>query len=88
MARNKQALRRTAQATADGYENFIARVGMQTPNQHSASTYLTVKAAGVWAGGIETPSVETPSEGSKFFGFDMDNEFISGFDVGAWGVLL
>ena len=38
--------------------------------------------------GIETPSVETPSEGSKFFGFDMDNEFISGFDVGAWGVLL
>lgn len=28
--------------------------------------YLTVKAAGVWAGGIETPSVETPSEGSKF----------------------
>ncbi|EOT3441054.1 hypothetical protein, partial [Escherichia coli] len=26
MARNKQALRRTAQATADGYENFIARV--------------------------------------------------------------
>lgn len=39
-------------------------------------------------GGIETPSVETPSEGSKFFGFDMDNEFISGFDVGAWGVLL
>ncbi|HIA3392872.1 TPA: DUF2612 domain-containing protein, partial [Escherichia coli] len=50
--------------------------------------YLTVKAAGVWAGGIETPSVETPSEGSKFFGFDMDNEFISGFDVGAWGVLL
>ncbi|ENV4672584.1 DUF1073 domain-containing protein [Escherichia coli] len=39
MARNKQALRRTVQATADGYENFIARVGMQTPNQHSASTY-------------------------------------------------
>ncbi|ENT3734040.1 hypothetical protein ACO687_004447, partial [Shigella flexneri] len=26
MARNKQALRRTVQATADGYENFIARV--------------------------------------------------------------
>ncbi|EPS4983319.1 hypothetical protein ACX6WO_004450, partial [Shigella flexneri] len=24
MARNKQALRRTVQATADGYENFIA----------------------------------------------------------------
>ncbi|ENY7076308.1 hypothetical protein ACO687_004291, partial [Shigella flexneri] len=26
MARNKQATRRTAQATADGYENFVARV--------------------------------------------------------------
>jgi hypothetical protein len=50
--------------------------------------YLTVKAAGVWAGDVETPSVETPSEGSKFFGFDMDNEYIGGFDVGAWGKLL
>lgn len=46
--------------------------------------YLTVKAAGVWAGDVETPSVETPSEGSKFFGFDMDNEYIAGFDDGAW----
>ncbi|EPT4022350.1 DUF1073 domain-containing protein [Enterobacter roggenkampii] len=35
----KQNTERTAQATADGYDNFIARVGMQTPNQHSASTY-------------------------------------------------
>ncbi|EGT4310413.1 DUF2612 domain-containing protein [Cronobacter sakazakii] len=50
--------------------------------------YLTVKAAGVWAGDVETPSVETPSEGSKFFGFDMDNEYIGGLDVGAWGTLL
>ncbi|EOG6277452.1 DUF2612 domain-containing protein [Citrobacter freundii] len=50
--------------------------------------YLTVKAAGVWAGDVETPSVETPSEGSKFFGFDMDNEYIGGFDVGAWGTIL
>ena len=40
--------------------------------------YLTVKAAGVWAGDVETPSVEAPSEGSKFFGFDMDNEYIGG----------
>lgn len=39
MARNKQSSQRTAQPTADGYENFVARVGMQTPNQHSASTY-------------------------------------------------
>ena len=46
--------------------------------------YLTVKAAGVWAGDIHTPSIESPSQGSKFFGFDMDNEFISGFDTGAW----
>lgn len=46
--------------------------------------YLTVKAAGVWAGDIETPSVLTPSEGNKFFGFDMDNEYIAGFDNGSW----
>lgn len=39
MARNKQATKRTNQTTADSYENFVARVGMQTANQHSASTY-------------------------------------------------
>jgi len=50
--------------------------------------YLTVKAAGVWAGSIEIPSVETPSEGNKFFGFDMDNDYIAGFDTGAWEKLL
>ncbi|MBJ8823617.1 DUF2612 domain-containing protein [Citrobacter europaeus] len=50
--------------------------------------YLTVKAAGVWGGSIEIPAVETPSEGNRFFGFDMDNEYIAGFDVGAWGELL
>ncbi len=26
-------------ATADSYDNFVARVGMQQPNQHAASTY-------------------------------------------------
>jgi hypothetical protein len=46
--------------------------------------YLTVKAAGVWAGNIQTPSIETPSVGNRFFGFDMDNEYIAGFDTGAW----
>lgn len=50
--------------------------------------YLTVKAAGVWAGGIETPSIITPSTGNKFFGFDMNNEYIAGFDDGAWGKYL
>ncbi|MDD9238258.1 DUF2612 domain-containing protein [Enterobacter roggenkampii] len=50
--------------------------------------YLTVKAAGVWGGSIEIPAVETPSEGNRFFGFDMDNEYIAGFDDGAWGKLL
>ena len=39
-------------------------------------------------GDVETPAVETQSEGTKFFGFDMDNEYIDGFDVGSWGVLL
>lgn len=50
--------------------------------------YLTVKAAGVWAGDIQTPSIETPSVGSRFFGFDMDNEYIAGFDDGAWEKIL
>lgn len=46
--------------------------------------YLTVKAAGVYAGSISTPSVITPSTGNKFFGFDIDNQYIAGFDDGAW----
>ncbi|NWC62909.1 DUF2612 domain-containing protein [Cedecea sp. P7760] len=50
--------------------------------------YLTVKAAGVWAGDIQTPSVKTPSEGNKFFGFDLNNEYIAGFDDGAWEMTL
>ena len=50
--------------------------------------YLTVKAAGVWAGDIQTPSVETPSVGNKFFGFDIDNDYIAGFDSGAWEMKL
>jgi hypothetical protein len=33
-------------ATADSYDNFVARVGMQQPNQHAASTYgRTIPAA-------------------------------------------
>jgi len=50
--------------------------------------YLTVKAAGVWAGDIQTPSIETPSEGNRFFGFDLENEYIAGFDEGAWEKIL
>lgn len=45
--------------------------------------YLTVKAAGVWAG-----DVQTPSEGNQFFGLDLENDYIAGFDEGAWGVTL
>jgi len=45
--------------------------------------FLTVKAAGVWAGGIQTPAIETPPVGKRFFSFDMDNEYIAGFDDGA-----
>lgn len=41
--------------------------------------YLTVKAAGVYSGEIITPSV-----GDQFFGFDIENEYIAGFDAGAW----
>ncbi|MFC6122553.1 DUF2612 domain-containing protein [Citrobacter bitternis] len=50
--------------------------------------YLTIKAAGVWGGSIQIPTIETPSDGNRFFGFDMDNEYITGFDAGAWGTLL
>jgi hypothetical protein len=50
--------------------------------------YLTIKAAGVWGGSIQIPTIETPSDGNRFFGFDMDNEYIAGFDTGAWGTLL
>lgn len=46
--------------------------------------YLTVKAAGVYAGTVNIPSIYTPSEGSKFFGFDMESDFISGFDSSSW----
>lgn len=45
--------------------------------------YLTVKAAGVWAG-----DVLTPSEGGQFFGFDITNNWIAGFDEGAWESVL
>ncbi|GAB7197675.1 DUF2612 domain-containing protein [Dickeya oryzae] len=50
--------------------------------------YLTVKAAGVWGGSVQIPAVETPSEGNRFFGFDMDNAYITGFDSGSWEKLL
>lgn len=43
--------------------------------------YLTVKAAGVYTGAIEIPSA-----GTRLFGFDMGNEYLGGFDEGAWGV--
>jgi len=46
--------------------------------------YLTVKAAGVYSGG----NITTPSTGNKLFGFDTDNDYLSGFDAGAWGVNL
>lgn len=41
--------------------------------------YLTVKAAGVLAG-----TIITPSTGTQMFGFDLDNEYFAGFDIGAW----
>lgn len=40
MSRKKQNNRIKGVPTADGYTNFQARVGMQTQNQHAASTYL------------------------------------------------
>ncbi|QIJ49875.1 DUF2612 domain-containing protein [Raoultella ornithinolytica] len=48
---------------------FVIRAGL-----------LTVKAAGV-----RVRETVTPSNGYKFFGFDVENDFIAGFEVGAWG---
>ena len=42
--------------------------------------YMTIKAAGV-----RVKEIETTSDGYQFFGFDIDNEFIAGFDQGSWG---
>jgi len=42
--------------------------------------YIPVKPEGVLANYVIT------SEPGPMFGFDVDNEFISGFDSGAWGV--
>ncbi|WP_163554799.1 DUF2612 domain-containing protein [Klebsiella pneumoniae] len=44
------------------------------------SGLLTVKATGV-----RIRDTITPSSGYKFFGFDVDNDYIAGFDSGAWG---
>lgn len=39
MARKNRSGATSPQATADSFDNFMARVGMQQPNQHAASTY-------------------------------------------------
>ena len=48
---------------------FVVRAGL-----------LTVKAAGV-----RVRETVTPSNGYKFFGFDVENDYIAGFESGAWG---
>ena len=45
--------------------------------------YLDVKAMGVAIRYYVTPSVQS----APIFGFDVENSEISGFDVGAWGLL-
>jgi hypothetical protein len=47
---------------------FVVRAGL-----------LTVKAAGV-----RVRETVTPSNGYKFFGFDVENDYIAGFESGAW----
>ncbi|CAI6176043.1 hypothetical protein ESCOMM224M_14465 [Escherichia coli] len=42
--------------------------------------YMTVKAAGV-----RVREIETVSDGYQFFGFDIENDYIAGFDRGSWG---
>lgn len=41
--------------------------------------YMTVKAAGV-----RVREIQMPSEGYQFFGFDIDNDYVSGWDSGAF----
>ena len=36
--------------------------------------------------GVTTTYAVTSVDGAPLFGFDVQNEFVSGFDVGAWGV--
>jgi len=43
------------------------------------NNYLTVKAAGV-----RLREFITPSDGYYFFGFDVENDYIAGWDNGAW----
>ncbi|GAL60543.1 hypothetical protein EV102420_43_00010 [Pseudescherichia vulneris NBRC 102420] len=64
------------------YENGSAGVSLELLAAIRQG-YLTVKAAGVWSG-----DVLTPSEGSQFFGFDITNNWIAGFDDGAWESVL
>lgn len=51
---------------------FVVRAGL-----------LTVKASGV-----RVRETVTPSNGYKFFGFDVENDYIAGFESGAWGQIL
>lgn len=46
-----------------------------------ADGYIPLKPEGVRAN-----YRVTPVDGAPLFGFDVENEFISGFDTGAWGV--
>nr|WP_310616923.1 DUF2612 domain-containing protein [Pantoea cypripedii] len=41
--------------------------------------YLTVKAAGV-----RVRDIVTTSDGFQFFGFDLENDYVAGFDEGSW----
>lgn len=45
--------------------------------------YLSLKPCGVRISGYMTPS----APGAPYFGFDVETTAISGFDVGAWGLL-
>jgi len=45
--------------------------------------YMDIKPAGVRVAGYIEPSVPD----SPFFGFDVESDLISGFDVGGWALL-
>lgn len=46
--------------------------------------YISLKPSGVWVNYYIATSVDN----APLFGFDADNEFVAGFDKGAWGTIL
>lgn len=66
---------------------LIALLGSNLPDPLTLALltggYLSLKPCGVRINGYMTPTVP----GAPYFGFDVENTAISGFDIGDWGLL-